>query len=122
MGLPEPFETPDPGRCGGVAELLEDPFRSDGPMSDGVSLDLVYMDERTTGTEGAFKTPSLRGVTWTAPYGHAGQFPTLESLLEFYRRQAREAPTGVDPILETMGEFSVADMLAFLATLSLPME
>lgn len=29
----------------------------------------------------AFRTPSLRNVTLTAPYGHSGAYPTLETFL-----------------------------------------
>ena len=31
-----------------------------------------------------FKVPSLRNVALTAPYGHAGQFPTLHETVAFY--------------------------------------
>ena len=33
---------------------------------------------------GGFKVPSLRNVALTAPYGHAGQFPTLRETVAFY--------------------------------------
>jgi cytochrome c peroxidase len=33
---------------------------------------------------GGFKVPSLRNVALTAPYGHAGQFPTLRATVAFY--------------------------------------
>ena len=33
---------------------------------------------------GGFKIPSLRNVALTAPYGHAGQFPTLRETVKFY--------------------------------------
>jgi cytochrome c peroxidase len=36
--------------------------------------------------EGAFKTPTLREVSRTAPYFHHGAFPTLESVVDFYDR------------------------------------
>jgi cytochrome c peroxidase len=35
---------------------------------------------------GAFKTPTLRNVTLTAPYFHHGTFPTLRAVLTFYER------------------------------------
>ncbi len=34
--------------------------------------------------EGAFKTPSLRGVANRAPYMHAGQIATLEAVIDHY--------------------------------------
>ena len=33
---------------------------------------------------GGFRVPSLRNVALTAPYGHAGQFPTLRETVAFY--------------------------------------
>ena len=33
---------------------------------------------------GAFKTPTLRGLPLTAPYGHGGTFATLDDLLAVY--------------------------------------
>ncbi|HET6993413.1 MAG TPA: cytochrome c peroxidase, partial [Chitinophagaceae bacterium] len=36
--------------------------------------------------KGAFKSPGLRDIAQTAPYMHNGQFPTLESVLEFYNK------------------------------------
>jgi len=32
----------------------------------------------------AFRTPSLRNVTLTAPYGHTGAFPTLEAMIRHH--------------------------------------
>ena len=43
--------------------------------------------QRVTGrTEDAyrFRTPSLRNVTLTAPYGHAGAYPTLETIIRHH--------------------------------------
>jgi len=35
---------------------------------------------------GAFKTPTLRNVSATAPYMHNGGFHTLEAVVEFYNK------------------------------------
>jgi len=34
--------------------------------------------------QGAFKTPSLRNISATAPYFHDGRFTTLEQVIEHY--------------------------------------
>ena len=34
--------------------------------------------------EGAFRTPPLRGITATAPYGHGGNLATLDDLAKHY--------------------------------------
>ena len=43
---------------------------------------------RRTETLGQFKTPSLRNVELTAPYMHAGQYQTLEAVIEHYSEMA----------------------------------
>ncbi|NDW43860.1 di-heme cytochrome c peroxidase [Ruegeria sp. PrR005] len=76
---------------------------------------------------GAFKTPTLRNITRTAPYFHAGQFDTLKGVVDFYNNTAgHAAPKGQDlrihwhvhmtngPKLSTA---TVADIIAFLAAL-----
>ena len=45
-------------------------------------------------TFGAYKTPSLRNVARTAPYGHDGRFPDIESVLEFYSELPGLPPVG----------------------------
>jgi cytochrome c peroxidase len=36
---------------------------------------------------GAFKTPSIRGAVWTAPYMHDGSLATLEDVIEWYAHE-----------------------------------
>jgi len=58
------------------------PGKGDGP---GGTDD--FGRERVTGDpldRRLFKTPPMRNVELTAPYGHAGQFATLESIVEHY--------------------------------------
>lgn len=50
--------------------------------------------------ERQYKAPSLRNVAERAPYMHAGQFDSLESVLQHYN-SAPDAPTGdseVEPL------------------------
>ena len=74
------------------------------------------------GLVGAFKVPSLRNVALTAPYMHAGQFATLEEVVQFYADGAGRAHDfpRVDPLLKgfelTAGE--QADLVAFLHALT----
>jgi cytochrome c peroxidase len=71
---------------------------------------------------GEFRTPSLRMVTRTAPYGHNGVYPTLVDVLESYHNIDHHIE--VDPLLqEDDVDVEVAhgqgdDMLAFLEALS----
>ena len=103
------------GRAEGIELLLRDPFRSDGVHSDGVTADLMFLDVDAPDMEGAFKTPSLRLLARTAPYGHDGRFRDLRELLESYRQAHTQ---DLDPVLATTAkDFDVDDMLAFLAAL-----
>ncbi|WP_331066275.1 cytochrome-c peroxidase [Steroidobacter sp.] len=77
--------------------------------------------------KGAFKVPTLRNVTLTAPYFQAGQFATLSEVLDFYnspRGHALPAGAGVElhwHIHMKESELSaadVADVLEFLNALT----
>ncbi|MEM0936196.1 MAG: cytochrome c peroxidase [Pseudomonadota bacterium] len=67
----------------------------------------------------SFLTPSLRELTWTAPYMHNGVFATLEEVVDFY-----DAGGGADPLkdarLQPLGlvPSEKADLIAFLESLS----
>jgi cytochrome c peroxidase len=41
---------------------------------------------------GAFKTPTLRGVSSSAPYGHGGAFPLLRDVTRHYGERAKDVP------------------------------
>lgn len=50
----------------------------------------------------AFRTPSLRNVTRTGPYGHTGAYPTLETFLKQHGRGLDEGFDQRLPILATI--------------------
>ncbi|MDP6929326.1 MAG: cytochrome c peroxidase [Planctomycetota bacterium] len=90
-GLPpsDPDGAKDRARAQGAWQVLADPFRSDGRYGDDQSRpnpDLIYLDPGFEDLLGAYKTPPLRNIAETAPYGHAGQFATLDDVVEHYRR------------------------------------
>ena len=68
----------------------------------------------------AFKTPSLRESSWTAPYMHDGSLPTFEAVIAHYTDRLERRPTLAPelrtPIVLTAQERS--DLAAFLRTLS----
>ena len=51
-----------------------------GPMKEDLGRFVVSRAEKD---RGAFKTPTLRSITETAPYMHDGAFKTLEEVVEF---------------------------------------
>jgi cytochrome c peroxidase len=66
-----------------------------------------------------FKVPSLRNVTRTAPYMHAGQFPTLERVVQHYDEAPRvpfPEHTDIRPLGLSKSERS--QLVAFLGALS----
>ncbi len=72
---------------------------------------------------GKFKTPSLWNVALTAPYMHAGQFATLEEVIDHYDRGGQYSPNRATELvqLEQAPAFTPqqkADLIAFLHTLT----
>ncbi|MCL6282456.1 di-heme cytochrome c peroxidase [Ruegeria sp. 2012CJ41-6] len=74
---------------------------------------------------GAFKVPTLRNITRTAPYFHSGQFETLDEVVDFYNNdRGHMAPEGQDLKIHwhvhmTKGpQLSKEDMVNIVAFLS----
>jgi cytochrome c peroxidase len=68
---------------------------------------------------GAFKTPTLREISRTAPYMHDGSLATLEDVIEFYSSGGRQNPN-LDREVRA-GNFTEQEkqaLLAFLRSLS----
>jgi len=74
------------------------------------------------GTPGlpAFKTPSLRELTHTAPYMHDGSLPSLAAVLKHYAGGLRRRPSLAPNIKRglRLSTSERADLLQFLQTLS----
>ena len=73
--------------------------------------------------DGAFKTPSLRGVELTGPYFHNGGKGTLQQVVEFYNRGgdfARENIANLDPDIQPIGLLpsDIDAVVAFLQALT----
>ena len=73
---------------------------------------------------GAYRAPSLRNVTKSAPYMHDGRFKTLDEVLEFYNSGVQNSPT-ISPLMHHVNDGGVrltpneiADLKAFLETLT----
>jgi len=82
-----PFD--DHGRANAIPLVLNDPFNCLGAYSDAAPTacrELQFMLRDSAVFERAFKTPTLRGVNQRAPYMHAGQFATLEQVVDHYNR------------------------------------
>jgi len=79
----------------------------------------AYIRTHTSDTSRSFLTPTLRELTWTAPYMHNGMFATLEEVVDFYDagggaddlKDSRLKPLGLVPSEKS-------DLIAFLKSLS----
>jgi cytochrome c peroxidase len=68
----------------------------------------------------AFRTPSLRNVSRTAPYMHDGSIETLDAVVQFYFRTMPAPPVGLPLDFEPLAgrSFSeIAPIVAFLESL-----
>lgn len=81
---------------------------------------IYHTDER----KGAFKTPTVRNISKTAPYMHNGAYHTLEEVLDFYNQGGGKG-LGFDVPHQTLpfdnldlSEKEIKDIIAFLKTLS----
>ena len=68
-------------------------------------------------TMASFKTPSLRNVTKTAPYMHAGQYQSLSEVLKHYA-EPPSTKVGMSDLLPVeLIDKELAQLEAFLRTL-----
>jgi len=74
---------PDRGRLDALPALLENEFARHGPFSDAPARPPAA--PRLERALGAFRTPGLRGVAATAPYGHGGGFDSLRAVIDAHR-------------------------------------
>lgn len=124
---------PDRGRADGLRKLLQDEFNCLGRYSDArpeQCAELQFLASEDAGQLAAFRTPSLRNVAERAPYMHAGQFSTLEQVLQHYATSPKPA-LGHSELAQPgekhagrqvirLSEADVQDLAAFLRTLSGP--
>ena len=95
--------SPDPGAREGVLIAQNNVFNLSGPYADQDAGPTTSVLDVAGAVDGAFRTPSLRMVPETAPYGHNGVFATLHDLLLFHASSVTEEERG--------------ELLAFLQTL-----
>jgi cytochrome c peroxidase len=108
-----------------MLDRLEALERDDQPIGNAILVDSQiaelgrFASTRRPSDLGAFRTPSLRNVSRTAPYMHDGSVTTLRSAVErelYYRSLARGRPitltrTEQDELLEFLSALDTADSL-----------
>lgn len=125
-GVPAAVDLPeDTGRALGAQQVLADEFNCLGPYSDATEdqcTELRFMVAEGHELERQFKAPSLRNVARRAPFMHAGQFDSLDAVLAHYNT-APQAPAGhseLEPLM--LSEREISQLIAFLHTLSAPLD
>jgi len=125
-GVPTAKYLPDDvGRSLGAQQVLADEFNclsvySDAQPDECAELNFLVTDEHQQ--ERQYKPPSLRNVAQRGPFMHAGQFATLEEVLNHYNT-APQAPAGhseLEPL--NLTEKQIAQIIAFLKTLDGPID
>ena len=91
-------------------------LRGSDPTADGGIGDVTLR----VADLGSFKSPSLRNVEVTAPYGHDGRFATLEALIDHYSDNPILDPNlgYVIPVPLKFTASEKAALIAFLKTLT----
>jgi cytochrome c peroxidase len=116
----------DPGRHGGIAALLANPYNLLGPWADPppAGADNPALKTRHVLAQhrnfGEFKVPGLRHVAQTAPYLHDGQKATLGDVIDHYDHLSPDRlHADGEQILKPLQLRGTerADLLAFLRSL-----
>lgn len=110
----------DFGRFYGLQSARLDTFNCEGRYSDAspdqcTALRFSLKKEIPAFMQGAFKVPTLRNVSHSAPFFHDGRFASLREVVEHYRQ-----PPGQNSELQSLDltDQDVSDLIAFLNLLS----
>jgi cytochrome c peroxidase len=115
----------DVGAPRGLAQLLQNPYRQTGAFVDGPSpwaSDELYRRLAMEARPGQFKTPSLRNVALTAPYGHAGTSVDLRAVVKHYgerglKQNDPDAVGETEPWVSQFANHALQTLPAFLKVL-----
>lgn len=112
------------GKCSACHQgynFTDDGFHNIGLQTpSGMSPDEGrYAQRKVKSMQGAFKTPTLREVAWTAPYMHNGIYRTLEQVVDHYNRGG-DVKDNLDPTIFPLNLTAPekADLIEFMKSLS----
>jgi cytochrome c peroxidase len=107
-------------RCHSGFNFTDEKFHNIGIGWDTNTVDLGrYMVTKNAEDIGAFKTPTLREISRTAPYMHNGRFASLEEVVNFYNQGGIKNPyldNNVIPL--EMTDQEKRNLVAFLRSLN----
>lgn len=114
------FHTKGCAQCHSGPDLRDNQFHNLGVGMDKAKPDLGrYEVTKKREDWGAFKTPTLRNLTKTAPYMHDGSIATLEEVVEFYD-EGGIANRNLSPLMKPLNltEQDEDDLVTFLKSLT----
>lgn len=114
----------DPGRYPGIQRVRQDRYNLLGEFNtldnknDKLKTESVRLNQSSFG---AWRTPSLRNLTKTAPYTHDGSLPTLRSVVDAYAdidtdRLHTDGESIINPL--PLSDQERDDLVQFLESLS----
>jgi cytochrome c peroxidase len=108
--------------CHAGFNFTDESYHNLGVGMDAAKPDLGrYEISKQEVDRGAFKTPTLRNVTQTAPYMHDGSEKTLRDVVVFYDQGGRKNPwlsKEIRPL--ALSDAEIDDLVAFLEALTGP--
>ncbi len=107
-------------RCHSGFSFSDEKFHNLGIDWDTDHIDLGrYAVTKNPEQIGAFKTPTLREISRTAPYMHDGRFATLKAIVEFYDQGGIKNPHQDSLIIPlNLTDQEKEDLVRFLESLS----
>lgn len=115
----------DWGRYKAVKRITKSEFSCRGEYNDAKEkqcAELDYIVFHKEETAAAFKTPSLRNVSKTAPYMHAGQYATLKDVMKHYAKPPGTKVGMSDLLPVELNDQDLVQLEAFLLTLDSPID
>jgi len=107
-------------KCHSGFNFTDEKFHNLGIGWDTGTVDLGrYMVTQNPADIGAFKTPTLREISRSAPYMHDGRFKTLEEVVNFYNRGGVKNPHQDELVLPLeLTDEEKRNLVLFLRTLN----
>ena len=126
VGIGSGSDVPDRGRAASLDGLPANTFGAAGPHSDDPDTGLALLEAAAAevATEGAFRTPTLRGAIQRLSFGHRGHIEHLGNFIDdvYDPPHMQDSAVGeLDPELDGVSaDEGDADLVAFLRTLECP--
>ncbi|MGK0290216.1 MAG: cytochrome c peroxidase [bacterium] len=102
--------------CHGGANFTDNGFHNIGIGGRDLGRSKI---QKGAANRGAFKTPGLRNVLFTAPYMHNGSMGSLEEVIRHYNKGGKKV-RGLDSLMKPLSltEKQIFDLIAFLGSIN----